>query len=371
MINWHGGTPLQMQREGIIETSDDVLDFSSNTNASAVDLSKLTLRNLEVDNSSYPDDESSLLRDAIAQHEGVLPANVMVGNGSAEMIYLTLLAMRPKHVTIVSPIFSEYVAACQAYEIPYQLHSPNADTFILSDEDIQTITDTQSDMLILCTPNNPTGVTYSNVNEILSNTKAKWIVIDNCYKEFLYGSVEYTKNCYVAYQNLAPESVITINSFTKFFCCPGIRLGYLIASESCLKQLKTARAPWMVSSYAEVAGLEFLRNIEKFRDTIHEIGELKELEIDQLRRMDIFDSVYESSTNFIIAKTRHSSEARELYEFLLKKGIIVRLCDNIPGMPQGFIRLQTKPLGDFSRLVESTKGWMKSVSHQKNANKVR
>lgn len=350
----HGGEVYRLARKLGVEP-DDILDFSSNANSLCDDLTRTILGRIAYPYRHYPDTWCSVLREKLAVHEEVSPHSILVGNGSSENIFLTIQQIRPRHVALVAPIFSEYVRACEAFDIPYTLitcHPEN--NFACSGQELKALSQSDADMVIICSPNNPAGITYTNIEQILSTLRAQTVLVDNTYSEFLWGLPEYDTNRYTMYRHMVPHDteVITVQSFTKFFYCTGVRLGYSVSSPRMTERLAQGKVPWTVSAFAEQAGVEFMNSMGEYRTRLEALRAERTRFSNALAKTGAFDpDMLCSGVNFISGRLRNADKAADVYSHLLDQGILVRLCDNIPGMPSGFLRMQVREQQAWEKLI--------------------
>lgn len=352
----HGGAVYSLARDRCA-SPDSLLDFSSNANVFARQLTQKLVEETPCPFEHYPDCAASELVDAIAKHERVEPERVLPGNGAAELIWLAVQSLSPRKVLCVGPIFSEFVRALRAFGIPCEIHTPPVETgFALGAEDLRKIWNTDADLVILCTPNNPAGVTYDNILGLLDVLRAPRVLIDNSYQEFLYGSPEYDDNRMHVYQrHLRPGvNLFSLHSFTKFFCCPGIRLGYLIGDRVQLARMARFKPSWTVSTHAQTMGRLFLDSLDEYRQCLEPLrSSVKELAEGLRKRACIHPGRVFEGPGFICCGLAQGYSASAVYEKLLRQDMIVRNCDTIPGMPQGFIRLRARTPEDNDRLLSA------------------
>lgn len=363
----HGGTVLETARHTGLHP-DSIVDFSNNADSLAIPLAASLLSRLDFPYAYYPDTDCDELRQALAAHENVPFQDVLVGNGSAELIYLALQRLRPGRVLLVGPIFLEYARACSALHIPYALHALDpADDFRLTAEELHVVLDSLAggryDMLILCSPNNPTGQAYCLLERLLRQAPCRTVILDAAYREFTWGSDAYALHSHAMLQRRAQRGadLITLHSFTKCFGVPGLRLGYALGPAHLLHEMTTGRAPWMVSRYAELAGLTLLDNIQRFRGLRNTLAQRRNSFTRQLAASNLFARISPSQCNFLLCRLRHAQEAPHLYGFLADRGILVRICDTIPGMPKGYVRLQVRNAADNTRLAEALHSYAQSL----------
>lgn len=361
----HGGDVYAVAkrfRKGV----NDFIDFSSNTHVFAKPVTERIVRETPYPYEHYPDSDASALREAVAAHEGCDPACVLVGNGSSELIWLAFRAFEPKRILFIGPMFSEYVRCAMLLGIRHEVVTPpDSEEFALGPGELRAVWDSSADLAVFCTPNNPGAVTYKNILEILSVSRIPRVLVDNTYREFLHGWPEYGQNGYEVYRRNASQgvSIFSMGSFTKFFACPGVRLGYLAGDAGELRRMAKFRPPWMVSPFAETLGVKFLENINAYRDALLPMrGQGRETAM-HFRRDGAFDPdrVF-AGASFITAALAGNVSAAHAREKLLRHGLVVRDCDSVPGMPQGYLRMQIRPAADSEKLIQALawygeRGW--------------
>lgn len=249
----------------------------------------------------YPDPECRRLRTALSGQEGVPAEWILCGSGAADLIDRIALACggmqgdaqrneasslrgegKARYALVTAPTFSEYEEALircgwSVGHWPLKVE----DGFAMTEEFLSTMEANgnglpgelnRPDILFLCEPNNPTGVTTDRLllERILRACCRAGIilVIDECFHEFLDEPEEHTMKAFLAeYPNL-----ILLRAFTKFYGMAGVRLGYCLCSDpEMLNRIKKAGQPWNVSLLAEEAGLAALKEdgwAEKTRQLI-------------------------------------------------------------------------------------------------------
>ena len=359
----HGGEILAAARSKGVGP-EELLDFSSNADSLVKDLTETIVRSIPYPYAYYPDDGCRELVDALAASEGVGTEEILVGNGSSELIFLSLQALKPGKVVIVGPVFSEYARACENLGIDHELYLLDEDNgFALTREDMDRLARISGDMLILCIPNNPTTAVYGELDILLGSGNRTHILIDNTYREFLYGTPAYEEQDLHRYRSAVPRgtSVISLQSFTKAYYCTGIRLGYLLAPVPIVAILKSCKAPWTVSRFAELAGLAFLANRDAYREGRRGMPALRETFVADLEGTGLFGKILSSDLNFVLAKLRAGRDVVQMQEYLLTHGILVRNCDTIPGMPGGYVRLQVRCEEENRALIQACSSYSRSI----------
>ncbi len=345
---------------------EDYIDFSSNTHVFAADITEKLVRDTAYPVAHYPDTDCRELREAIAAHEGIPADCILAGNGSVDLIWLAMHALAPRRVLLVGPMFSEYARACAALNIPYEIVTPpQEEEFVCGPAELRRIWDSSADLAVFCTPNNPGAVTYPNVQALLDVLRVPRVLADNTYREFLWGEPEYADNNLIRYSGwLRPGvALFSICSFTKFFACPGLRLGYLAGDPKQLRHMARIQPPWSVNPYAQIMGRAFLEHIDAFRERLAPMRAERTELARNIRRLSSFNpSLVFEGASFITAGLAPGRSAATVRAVLAKRRLLVRDCDSIPGMPPGYIRLQVRSRHDNEELLKaldwhSDHGW--------------
>ncbi len=278
--------------------------------------------------SRYPDSEASELRRAIAGYAGVTPEQVMVGNGSDELILNILLTFGTEgRVLITNPTFSMYkihslVAGARPIPVPrrsdFSVDVPALVCYARQPE---------SRVIFICSPNNPTGnaSTLEEIESVLQQVSCL-VVVDQAYLEF--GG----EDC-VSLLNRYPNLVI-MRTFSKAFALAGLRVGYMLANPDVLRQIKKVKQPFNLNSFSQAAARVILEYRDLFRKQIQDILQQREELWQGLQNIEGVTS-YPSAANYILFRTNHESKA--IYQGLLEKGILIRRLGG-PELP-GFLRV--------------------------------
>ncbi|WP_096201009.1 threonine-phosphate decarboxylase CobD [Bacillus sp. FJAT-45350] len=350
----HGANPNQFVSALGMEMKEDSIDFSVNTNPLGFptilkDTWEQYIENID----QYPDPNSEKLTKAIADHANVDSTQVLVGNGAAEIIFLIANHFRNKNVLIIEPTFTEYRDACEAFDCNVQSFTLNADdwTFNIG----QLINQLENiDLLFLCHPNNPTGVTYERqklellFKQALSNNVT--VVIDEAFYDFSTSNIT-VSNMLPSYENL-----LISRSLTKMYGIAGLRLGYLLANQEWIKNLKKLQQPWSINGLAQQAGLVCLDDKEHVKKTAKYIkNERTRL---QFELEKIGYEVSNSQVNYYLLKEKGKNEdLQPLIQFLINHCIIPRHTYNFPVLNGRYIRLAVKTHEENNRLLSILKEW--------------
>lgn len=344
-----------------------ILDFSSNSNVFGRELTAQIMQEISEAWLHYPESDAINLHKSTARKEGLEQENVLLGNGAADLIWRFFQNSAPRSILFVGPVFSEYIRAAKALDIPYEIVTPAVENeFAIAEPELKRLWASSAELCVICTPNNPGGITYENIGAVFSTLRTPRVLVDLSYREFLWGSSMYASNHWLSYKSLSTPgtSVFCLHSFSNFFCCPGLSLGYLTGDTMPLRSISTRLPSWSINGMAQEAGLRFIAEIDSYRQTLAPLKEARHELGAELRRLPIFqpELVFEGPNFFCCGLSENTSgallsrdggpiKADELQNFLLQHKILVRNCDNIPGMPKGFVRIQVREPKENEKLL--------------------
>ena len=335
------GSDLEKIEEIYHIKKEDITSFSANVNPLGISPLLRDTPAKHVDAiTSYPDREYTQLRKSICAYTGANFENIIVGNGSTELISLFIQTTHPKKALILGPTYSEYereISLEGGHTLYYPLKEEN--NFQMDVEDFCRQLNDSLDLLVLCNPNNPTStaVARKDMRKILDCALQYGIsvMVDETYEEFTpegskISSIPLTNN----YNNL-----IVLRGISKFFAAPGLRLGYAVTGNpDLLKYINTKKNPWTINSLAEIAGCIM------FSDKDY-IDKTKALITGERQRMyDILSSwktvkVYPSCTNFLLVRIlREDVTSDMVFDHCIRKGLMIRDCATFPFLDSSYIR---------------------------------
>jgi threonine-phosphate decarboxylase len=338
----HGGNIYEMEKK----FKRGFLDFSANINPLGLPsgLKKLLYKNFQrVFN--YPDINTENITCKIAQYWRIKKGNILVGNGSVELIYLIISAFSPKTALIPSPSFCEYERAARNINARIKfIKLQEEENFKLNPSGLRA-----SDIVFLCNPNNPTGNLILPDGRIIEKFSNKLTVIDEAFMDFLPDEKRHT----LIRRTQTDKRIIVLRTFTKFFALPGLRIGYLVAHRDIIARLREYRIPWSVNFFAQLAAELVLGDREYINDTRQLIEKERRFLINALlgtKNLTPFPSV----TNFLLIKINNKNlTSSMLSKRLLRKGILIRDCANFRGLSNKFIRIAVRSHGENVRLIKA------------------
>jgi histidinol-phosphate aminotransferase len=261
----------------------------------------------------YPDNESIALREEMASFLNIPAKNILAGNGSSEMIDLIMKTFIDDGDAVLSftPSFSMYDVITKIYGGEFVGVPSNDDFSINVEKIIQTANEKNPKVILLCTPNNPTGamLTAKDITKIIEKTNSI-VVVDEAYVEFAEESFVAEINKY--------DNVIVLRTVSKAFGLASIRLGFMAANEEIIKIMKKVKPPYNLNSLSQMYGMRALQNSEKMKSFVATIKKEREKLFREMRKLGI--EVFPSYANFLFFK----SKTTNLVEKLSERGILIR-----------------------------------------------
>lgn len=335
MKNEHGGDIFEREI---------VYDFSANLNPLGMPESmKNALQKSISEWEKYPDPFCRSLVKKLSERENFPPENIVCGNGAADLIFRIVQTVKPQKAVVCAPSFSEYSKALIQNECEILHYFLSEKSGFALDEKILEMLDESVQMLILCTPNNPTGRTIDSelLRRICEKCEANDIVFlcDECF-------IDFTENAAHAEQFMNPN-VVVLKAFTKIYAMAGLRLGYALFGDAELaEKVRRNGQFWSVSAPAQTAGEAALDEKNYLEKTLELAKKEREFLTENLRNFGF--KVYPSEANFILFYTKIS-----LDEMLLSEKILIRNCANFDGLEQGYFRIAVRPHEENSALVSA------------------
>ena len=351
----HGGIrPAQLRELGLDPA--DTLDFSASVSPLGPP-EGLWEALKKVDLSAYPDPECLELSEALADHCGVGIDNLLVGNGSTELIHLLARVYVPglpssgrPRVLHFSPTYGEYAGACElAGAEMLEIEAQREEGFSWDlDAAGDAILQEKPALVFLCNPNNPTGVYLDRMQVSrlckLAGEANSLLVLDEAY-------VNFTDDRWDALPLLAEESgsnLVLLRSMTKDYALTGLRLGYLAAAPEVVRRLARLQPDWSVNALAQTAGVVALDDedyLPRARQAVNASREFLTREFNEAGFC-----VLPSAANFLLVEAGNGAKWRER---LMSRGVFVRDCASF-GLPD-CIRIGIRSLPDCERLIEAVR----------------
>ncbi len=275
----------------------------------------------------YPDPQQRSVKSILSKINNIAEDQILLGNGSDEVLDLLFRAFcepRQDNVITLPPTYG-------MYDVLANLNAIENREVILTKEfqpdlvQILEAVDQNTKIIFLCSPNNPTGNSFSDESIVTLLQKFKGlIVIDEAYIDFS------DKESWLQELNDYPNLIIT-QTLSKAYGMAGIRLGILYASKEITSILNKIKPPYNVNVLTQLKVIERLKKNDLIKKEISVLKRNKELLFKQLLEVNFVVKIYESDANFILVKV---DDASKRYKQLLEQGIVVRnrsnqiLCEN-------------------------------------------
>ena len=335
------GSDLEKIEQTYGTKKEMITSFSANVNPLGVSfLLKNTLAEKIDAITSYPDREYTALRKAIAGYVHTDFSNIIVGNGSTELISLFIQIQKPKKALMIGPTYSEYEreVSLEGGRSHYlSLHEDK--DFALDMDELKEELHSDVDLLIICNPNNPTSsvITRKEMRKILDICKQRdiYVMVDETYVEFATDMDEITSVPLTEYYN----NLIILRGTSKFFAAPGLRLGYAVCgNDDLIKEINKRQNPWTINSLAAIAGEIMFTDQDYMEQTKQLINTERERIVKRLNKIkDI--KVYEPHANFVLIKLlRDDITSKDLFDKTIRKGLMIRDCSTFPFLDNHYIR---------------------------------
>ena len=275
----------------------------------------------------YPDPLQRSLKQLLASQKNVAPENILLGNGSDEVLDLIFRAFfEPKEDNIITlpPTYGMYNVLTGINNIEERQVLLTED-FQPNIKEILNTTDQNTKAIFICSPNNPTGnsIDEEKIIALLQNFDGL-VIIDEAYIDFS------DQVSWVGRLDRYPNLVVT-QTLSKAYGLAGIRLGICYASEEIIAILNKIKPPYNVNELTQQRALQRVQNIDAVKNEIANILQERIKLEKELKKLSFVKKVYQTDANFILAKV---DDANTRYDQLLKKGIVVRnrssqpLCEN-------------------------------------------
>ncbi|MBR6913748.1 MAG: histidinol-phosphate transaminase [Treponema sp.] len=269
--------------------------------------------------SQYPDGSSYNLRSELAKKFGLAPENLVIGNGSFELLYLAGIAyLSHGDETIAAvPSFGWYKTVTQIFGAKF-VSVPVKDFHVDLNGIAEAVTE-KTKIIWLCNPNNPTGTIFTQ--QELENFLQKipgdiLVILDEAYVDFVEEeNFPDSISLFKKYDN-----ILILRTFSKAEGLAGFRVGYAISSEEIISALNKVRIPLNVNAPAQFAALASLRDEEFRKSTVKNAREQKNIFYKEFEELGF--SYVVSNTNFIFFDVGRESDS--VVEAFLKEGILIR-----------------------------------------------
>jgi histidinol-phosphate aminotransferase len=273
----------------------------------------------QVDLREYPLDQMDELYARLAKYAGVSIKCVAAGSGSDQIIELLLSTLGGRHATVFSPTFSYFINRCKIHGIT--VHQVPLEPDFTLDKKAFVKTAKRSDLIYLCSPNNPTGnqIDRQQMIEVMDSLEDKLVLIDEAYVDF----ADYSLSC----DAIKRSNVIVLRTLSKAFGLAGARVGYMVSNRKFVKIFKSIiQSPYPISTLSLAIASGVLADADQVKQTIRSVRSERERVFARLSKIDGI-KIFRSDANFIFIEAGKKYQA--ISKTLNSNGIIVKLLGNI------------------------------------------
>lgn len=275
----------------------------------------------------YPDPQQSAVKEKLAQLKNVSVANILLGNGSDEVLDLIFRAFcepNSDNVITLPPTYG-------MYKVLADLNAVKVNSVMLDNQfqpkvdEILAMQNDTSKLLLLCSPNNPTANSFNAdlVERLITGFKGI-VVIDEAYIDFS------SQESWLSKLDAFPNLIVT-QTLSKAYGLAGIRLGVCYASEFIISVLNKIKPPYNINQLTQKKAIERLSNVNDVKSDVEYLLSQRNDLVKSLSQIAFINEVFPSDANFILARV---DDANQRYSELLERGIVVRnrttqpLCKN-------------------------------------------
>lgn len=360
--NGHGGDVYAASRE-LHRGFDRLIDFSASINplGPSPDVWR-AITEARDSLAHYPDPECWALRQRLGSRWQRSPDQIVVGNGSSELIHALPQAMGLRHLLVIGPTFSEYATSMtrSGGQVTMVLADREEDYTPPLDRTLRLMRASRRsrqgrraiDAVVLCNPNSPTGQACK-IDAVLEMARAAerhrlWMIVDETF-------AEYCEERSILRRATALTRVIVLRSLTKFYGLPGLRVGYAVSKAETVQQLRRQQPPWSVNAIAQVAAVAALNDFRHAQRSLSFMARERARFTALLARLPGC-VVFPSHANFVLMELPVGWHAANVTALLRRDGLLVRDCSAVPGLHSRSVRVAVRTRRENNRLVKALSG---------------
>jgi threonine-phosphate decarboxylase len=312
----------------------------------------------------YPDIANRKLVEGLAGFHHLPENQVVVGNGSTELIYWLPKALGIRSAMIALPAFSEYGKAFEIQGVRlHKLFTDRENRFQPTCDALETACrESSPDAVLLTNPGSPSGA-------LLPPRVRDWLIQQSkrdgmvCIVDEVF--VDFCEDASLKEFLREAHNLVLIRSMTKFYGVPGLRLGYLLTSPAIAGKVKHFLPPWSVNTLAQAAGAYCLGREDYRKETLGLIARERERLAEGLSALEGFE-VFPGEANYLLVRLKESLPAVDfLQKDLLESGrILIRDCRSFEGLDERYFRLAVRLPEQNDRVLEGIARWAGSIKRQ-------
>ena len=341
----HGGNIHLLINQGVVDP-ERCIDFSANMNplGAPVWLRSLVNRELSLV-THYPDPNNRELISKISEFHEIPEENIVVTNGTSELLAFLPLVVEKENVIIPVPSYIDY-------EKVFSVHKKNVSLIYLNPENNFAVTPETfagklkgEEIVILGNPANPSGsfIERSSLLALIRSNPETVFIIDEAFLDFVEG-----------YNSVGGvgSNIVTLNSLTKFYAIPGLRVGFGSLPSHYAERLKKLVPCWNVNALAQkvaVAALQDKEYQDLSRKNLAVLSRELRDSLAAFKELQVFDS----KANYFLLRFKDGRSSEDLYQQCLKQSIIIRRCSNYAGLDSSYFRIAVRTRSENEKLLEA------------------
>lgn len=295
----------------------------------------------------YPDPQQNSVKELLSKIKNIDSKNILLGNGSDEVLDLIFRAFcEPNKDNIITlpPTYGMYAVLANINAIENRKRVLS-NTFQPKVNQILEAADANSKILFLCSPNNPTGNSFSEdtVKELLEKFNGL-VVIDEAYIDFS------EQESWLKRLKQFPNLIIT-QTLSKAYGLAGIRLGVCYASEAIIAVLNKIKPPYNINELTQDSAIKRLLKVGEVKQEVINIIKERDLLLNELKEVSFVSEIYPTDCNFVLVKV---DDATKRYNQLIEKGIVTRNRTNQP-LCENCLRFTIGTKEENKKLIEALK----------------
>jgi histidinol-phosphate aminotransferase len=297
----------------------------------------------------YPDPHQVAVKQKLAVIKSIPAEQIFLGNGSDECIDLLFRSFcnpGKDNVVICPPTYGMYQVSANINDVAIK-KVPLTDDFQLDLIHLENVVDTNTKIIWLCSPNNPTGNSLNRADiEMVLNNFNGLVVVDEAY-------INFSKQKSFVQELADYPNLVVLQTLSKAWGLAGLRLGMAFASAAIIEVLNKVKPPYNISQATQELVLKALDEVGQVNDMIKLLVDMRDALAAVFLTMPTVEKVYPSDGNFILVKIK---EARKVYEFLISKGIVLRDRSNVQ-LCEDCLRVTVGSEKDNTILVDAMQDW--------------
>jgi len=309
----------------------------------------------------YPDPNCQELVAALAEANGCSSDQVVVGNGSSELLAWLPHVAEQNHWLVPVPSYGEYrrsplLAGKRLTEVPLCA----APGFSVDWNQLENALSEPS-VVVLGHPNNPTGklISCDEFQAFSVRHPRSLFLVDEAFGDFVEGF----RSVWVP----AADNLIVLRSLTKIFAIPGLRLGCAMTSPSLAAAWRHQLPPWSVNLLAQRVGLRALADVSHVRSTRQQLEPLRRSLANQLRSLPALE-VHEATANWLLVRLQEGTpNSTEVVERCRQLGVALRCCADFAGLGERWLRISVRDDTGNARIVEALNQVVGNISERPKA----